>query len=67
MTTVPNVVGKPIVAAKVALMDRGLALGRIDTVTSPYPEGHVVRQDPAAGSQMAKTAEVRLTVSGGQP
>ena len=61
LATVPDVVGMPILHAKSKIASAGLALGRITEESAPCPERWtVLRQSPAAGAQVAKTAAVSL-------
>ena len=66
-TKVPNVVGKGLDEALKMLTDAGLpgkkSLVRPD---KQYPEGIVVVQNPAAGSEVKFGRGVYLTVSGGE-
>lgn len=64
---VPNLVGIPVDAASMAAANLGLAL-RVDPNARPdanAPAGHVVLQDPAAGSQVRQQRTIRVWVSSG--
>lgn len=60
----PDVRGQSAAAARSRLAGSGLE-ARIVQVTSNRPQGVVVDQSPAAGTQVRKGATVRLTVSSG--
>jgi len=65
--TVPNLVGQPLQAAESLAAEQGLTL-RIDETRRPddkTPEGHVLGQDPPAGSNSRRQRAVRVWVSAG--
>ena len=62
---VPSVIGQSQSAAVEAVESAGLE-PRIITSTSAEPEGTVIDQSPAAGTQLQQGAEVRIVVSTGQ-
>ena len=62
--TVPNVIGSPFESAESALQGAGFAVSRED-VEDEEPEGVVVGQNPAAGTQQGKGSVVTLQVSQG--
>ena len=67
-TKVPNVVGKGLDEALKMLNDTGLPGKKAGVRTDKqYPEGTVVVQNPAAGSEVKYGRGVYLTVSGGEP
>jgi beta-lactam-binding protein with PASTA domain len=67
-TKVPNVVGKGLDEALKMLTDAGLPGNKAGIRTDKqYPEGTVVVQNPAAGSEVKFGRGVYLTVSGGEP
>jgi beta-lactam-binding protein with PASTA domain len=67
-TTVPNVVGRTLDEAVKLLADAGLNGKKGDVRTDKqFPEGTVVVQNPAAGSEVKFGRGVYLTVSGGEP
>lgn len=67
-TEVPNVVGKGLDEALKMLSDAGLPGKKAGVRTDKqYPEGTVVVQNPAAGSEVKFGRGVYLTVSGGDP
>ncbi|MGA3243572.1 MAG: PASTA domain-containing protein [Bacteroidota bacterium] len=68
-TKVPNVVGKGLDEALKLLADAGLPGKKVSIPRSDkqYPEGTVVVQNPAAGSEVKFGRGVYLTVSGGEP
>ena len=61
---VPNVIGTPFESAESALQGAGFAVARED-VDAEEPEGVVVGQSPAAGTQQAKGSVITLQVSRG--
>jgi serine/threonine-protein kinase len=61
---VPNVIGTPFESAESALQGAGFAVARED-VDAEEPEGVVVGQNPAAGTQQAKGSVITLQVSRG--
>jgi beta-lactam-binding protein with PASTA domain len=63
--TVPNLVGSTADAAEQLLDSVGLQAER-KTVDSPKPQGTVVAQDPADGTQVPKSSTVTLSVSSGK-
>ena len=67
-TKVPNVVGKSLDEAMKMLTEAGLPGKKAGVRTDKqYPEGMVVVQNPAAGSEVKFGRGVYLTVSGGEP
>lgn len=65
--TVPNLVGQPLAAAENVAVQQGLTL-RIDETRRPdekTPAGHVLGQDPAAGSTARRQRAIRVWVSAG--
>ena len=63
--TVPNVVGMPFESAESTLQGAGFAVSREDVDSADQPEGVVVGQTPAAGTQQGKGSAVTLQVSKG--
>jgi serine/threonine-protein kinase len=65
-TTVPNVRGETVEAAEAAAEEAGLqlALGGQE-YSSRVPAGHVVRQDPAAGAEVERGADLSVILSRG--
>lgn len=64
---VPELVGKPIEEARVTATDLGLVV-RVDEGRRPdarIPAGHVLGQDPTAGSTARRQRSLRLWVSSG--
>lgn len=62
--TVPNVVGQSQSAATVMIGEAGLTLGDVTTGYSPsVPEGDVISQDPAGGTEVASGSAVDIVVS----
>ncbi len=61
---VPNVIGTPFESAESALQGAGFAVAR-EEVDAEEPEGVVVGQTPAAGTQQAKGSVITLQVSRG--
>jgi RHS repeat-associated protein len=65
---VPDVVGLPEDAAQGAIRAAGLVPGPISTSHDPLvPAGHVISQDPAAGTLVALNSRVALVISLGPP
>ena len=62
---VPNVVGKPLKAAKLALKKRFCSAGKITLAPSTLAKGHVVSQRPKPGKKLQQHARIDLVVSGG--
>jgi eukaryotic-like serine/threonine-protein kinase len=63
--SVPNVVGMPFESAESTLQGAGFAVSREDVDDADQPEGVVVGQNPAAGTQQSKGSVVTLQVSEG--
>ena len=63
--SVPNVVGMPFESAESTLQGAGFAVSREDVDDADQPEGVVVGQNPAAGTQQSKGSVVTLQVSKG--
>ena len=63
--TVPNVVGMPFESAESTLQGAGFAVSRDDVDDAKQPEGIVVGQNPAAGTQQGKGSVITLQVSKG--
>ena len=63
---VPNVVGKPISAAKKRLNARHCGLGKITRAYSKVKRGRVVAQRPKPGKALKAEARVAVTVSKGR-
>ena len=62
--TVPNVVGRTQTEARTTITSVGLAVGAITQEHSPsIPVGSVIRQDPAAGTEVASGTAVDLVIS----
>ncbi|SFS51140.1 Stk1 family PASTA domain-containing Ser/Thr kinase [Marininema halotolerans] len=62
---VPNLKGKTVAQAKVALEDKDLKAAKVQSVFSSAPKNTVVGQSIDAGKQMEKGSEVDLFVSSG--
>ena len=63
--SVPDVVGRDLSEAKSTLEQLGLAVGEVAyDSTSTAPNGRVLEQTPAAGTQIAPGATITLRVSG---
>jgi hypothetical protein len=62
---VPNVVGKPLQAAKRAIRNRFCSVGKIRTAPSAAAKGRVIAQQPLPGRKLAPRARIQLTVSSG--
>ena len=66
--TVPDLTNHTQDAAQTALVDAGLLLGAVTPEPSTtVPSGEVIRQDPAAGVEVAKGSAVNIVVSSGSP
>ena len=63
--SVPNVVGMPFESAESTLQGAGFAVSRNDVDDATQPEGVVVGQNPAAGTQQGKGSVLTLQVSKG--
>ena len=64
--TVPQLLGlTSIEAARVALTDANLQLGKIEQEDSEQPAGYVLKQDPTEGTQVDAGSPVSITVSTG--
>jgi beta-lactam-binding protein with PASTA domain len=61
----PALVGRTLAEAAVRLEDVGLALGRIARVPAAVPEGTVLGQRPAAGTELPEGRPLDLLVSDG--
>ena len=65
--TVPALEGRSMRAAQIALLEAGLPLGEVSTVTMPSSDaGMVIKQDPPAGST-AVSPRVDVLVAGDEP
>jgi beta-lactam-binding protein with PASTA domain len=65
---VPVLTGLTQADAQQALTDAKLTLGSVDQETSTsVPAGQVIRQDPVAGTKVAKGAAVNIVISSGTP
>lgn len=67
LVKVPNLMQKDVAEAKLVLDNKSLKVGEINYEYSDLPSGLVVRQEPAAGSNSEKGANINLVVSQGQP
>lgn len=66
-TTVPNVVGMTLQAAKSSLTQAGFTVSVVQESSSDYVSGTVISQTPAAGTNYATGSPVTITVSTGAP
>lgn len=68
ITDVPDITGKQLSEAAELLEEAGLALAQNvrEENSSDIPEGEIISQHPAAGAQLSKGSEVRVTISSGQ-
>ncbi|MCL2390337.1 MAG: PASTA domain-containing protein, partial [Endomicrobia bacterium] len=65
---IPNLVGKTVRAADIAIKSYGLMIGEVSQRYSIMVEkGSVVSQDPAAGTAADKDTVINIVVSNGQP
>jgi beta-lactam-binding protein with PASTA domain len=62
-TTIPNVVGQPIDAARKLLVDAGFEVPEPALESSPQPKGTVLKQAPAAGEPAKGKSMVRLVIA----
>jgi beta-lactam-binding protein with PASTA domain len=62
----PDVTGSSEASARSQLAGLGLSVAVSYETSATAPEGTVIRQGTAAGAQVSRGAQVRLTVSGGQ-
>ena len=62
---VPNVVGKQLEAAKLAIRRRFCSVGRITMAPSTLAKGHVVSQRPRPGKKLQQHARIDLVVGEG--
>ncbi len=67
VTDVPDLTGMTLQQASTALQGSGLALNSQATEeeSDAVPEGQILRQNPAAGTQISKGSQVSVTVSSG--
>ncbi|RMD63819.1 PASTA domain-containing protein [Candidatus Parcubacteria bacterium] len=66
LVAVPDVVGLSQTDAEVAIIGAGLVVGTVTTAHSDtVPAGHVISQNPAAGTSVASGSAVDLVVSTG--
>ena len=64
---VPNVVNMAQEQAEEAIRSAGFEVGNVSTAKSDsVQEGHVISQDPGAGSHRAEGTRVNLVISGGE-
>ena len=64
--TVPNVVGRSRAAAESALEQAGFKVAVAEDNDDDTPLGNVIRQNPAANSQVGEGATVEITISSGE-
>ena len=65
--TVPNLVGQAQLAAEAAVVAAGLKVGNItEEFSADIPKGQVISQSPAAGTHVARGAQVSLVISKGK-
>jgi len=62
---VPNVVGKPLKAAKLAIRKRFCSVGKIAMAPSTEPSDRVISQKPKPGKRLRQHAKVSLVASKG--
>ncbi len=62
--TVPNFVGQTLAEARVELPDLQLIEGTVTTTPSSQPDGTILEQNPAPGSQVTAGTAVSFTVAG---
>lgn len=66
LVTVPQLKGKNIVDAKLALERVGLKLGQIELVASNYPKDMIFDQQYVEGTKLKKGETIKIFVSNGQ-
>ncbi|HEY2831495.1 MAG TPA: Stk1 family PASTA domain-containing Ser/Thr kinase [Sporichthyaceae bacterium] len=66
-SVVPNLVGLPLDAAKKAIKNARLTLGKVTPQNSDRPNGEVLTANPPAGKALPPSTKVDLTVSNGVP
>ena len=62
---VPNVVGKSLKAAKLAIRRRLCSVGKVTQAPSTLAKGRIVSQRPKHGTRLKQHAKVALVVSSG--
>ena len=65
--TVANYVNKPDAQAQKAIVNAGLTYKATRETSDTVAPNHVIRQDPAAGSKIARGSAVQLVISSGAP
>lgn len=60
---VPDVVGKTLKAAKAKIKKALCSLGKVTTVNSSMPKGHVVSESPRKGKKVKQHTKINLEVS----
>lgn len=66
LVTVPQLKGKNIVDAKLALERVGLKLGQVELVSSNYPKDMIFDQQYVEGTKLKKGETIKIFVSSGQ-
>lgn len=66
MVTVPQLKGKNLVDAKLALQRVGLKLGQVELVASNYPKDMIFDQQYVEGTKLRKGETIKVFVSSGQ-
>lgn len=64
-TTVPSVLGRTIEEAEAALSEAGLTLGSVSNRKFSRPEGTIINQSPASGTQVKTGAPISIVISRG--
>lgn len=64
--TVPNIVGQDYKKVEKKLKTAGYKLGIVKSETSNKPEGTILTQDPAAGTNADKGTKINITISDGK-
>lgn len=64
--TVPNLLGQNYKKVEKDLKKAGYKLGIVKSETSTKPEGTILSQDPAAGSNADKGTKINITISDGK-
>lgn len=66
LVTVPKLIGKNIVDAKLSLERVGLKLGQVELVASNYPKDMIFDQQYVEGTKLKKGETIKVFVSSGQ-
>ena len=64
-TTVPSVLGMTIEEAEAVISEAGLSLGSVSNRAFSRPEGTIINQSPASGTQVNSGAPISIVISRG--